>query len=65
MTVTQTSNFEPPQKLDPPVYFEPLPTDEVCDYTTSTSSWQNLAGRAGHALVRDGVIICKTTTLMS
>ncbi len=21
--------FEPPEKLDPPVYFEPLPTDEV------------------------------------
>jgi len=65
VTVTHTSDFEPPEKLDPPVYFEPLPTDEVWDYTTSTSSWQNLAGRAGHALVRDGVVICETTTLLS
>jgi hypothetical protein len=65
VTITHTSDFEPPEKLDPPVYFEPLPTDEVWEYTTSTRSWQNLAGRAGHALVRDGVVICETTTRMS
>jgi hypothetical protein len=49
--------FEPPEKLDPPVYFEPLPTDEVWHYTTSARSWQHLAGRAGHALERSGLPI--------
>jgi hypothetical protein len=52
--------YDPPEKLDPPVYFEPLPTDEVWRYTTSGRSWKNLAGRAGCALVRDGVVVCNT-----
>ena len=52
--------YDPPEKLDPPVYFEPMPTDEVWRYTTSGRSWKNLAGRAGCALVRDGVVICNT-----
>jgi len=36
-----------------------LPTDEVWGFTTSSKSWQCLAGRAGYVLVRDGVVICE------
>jgi hypothetical protein len=57
--------FGQPERLDPPVYFEPLPTDEVWKFTTSSKSWQYLAGRTGYALVRDGVVICNTTTAMT
>ena len=55
----------PPVKLDPPVYFTPLATDEVWKFITSKRSWQHLAGRAGYALVRDGVMICDTVTVMA
>ena len=55
---------EPPVKLDPPVYFTPLATDEVWEFTTSRQSWR-LSGRAGYALVRDGVMICDIVTIMS
>ena len=55
---------KPPVKLDPPVYFTPLVTDEVWKFTTSEQSWY-LAGRAGYALVRDGVMICEIITVMS
>lgn len=56
---------EPPVKLDPPVYFTPLTTDEVWKFITSKRSWQHLAGRAGYALVRDGVMICEIVTVMA
>ena len=51
-----------PVELDPPVYFTPLITDEVWKFTTS---WQRLSGRAGYALVRDGVMVCEIITVMA
>ena len=56
---------DPPEKLDPPVYFTPLATDEVWRFTTSETSWRHLAGRARYALVRDGVLICEIVTVMA
>lgn len=56
---------EPAVELDPPVYFTPLATDEVWKFTTSKQSWRHLAGRAGYALVRDGVMICDAITVMA
>lgn len=53
---------KPPVKLDSPVYFTPLTTDEVWKFTTS---WQRLSGRAGYALMRDGVMICEIITVMA
>jgi hypothetical protein len=57
--------FESPEKLDPPLWFEPLETDEVWEFTTKGNTWKYLSGRSGYALVRDGVLICETVTMMS
>jgi|GEM_PF-3711391 len=42
-----------------------LPTDEVWLYDSPASYWQNLGGRAGFALVRQGRPITYTTTKMN
>lgn len=56
---------EPAVKLETPVFFTPLITDEVWKFITSKRSWQHLAGRAGYALVRDGVMICDIVIVMA
>jgi len=36
---------------------ETLPDDEIWEFSSSADSWQNFAGRAEQALVRNGVVI--------
>lgn len=42
-----------------------LPTDEVWTFTTSRATWRGLVGRAGYALMRDGVMIANIIESMS
>lgn len=42
-----------------------LPTDELRSFSSSTKSWQRLAGRSGIALVRNGRPIGHVITLMN
>ena len=56
---------EQPDGKEQPVLIEPLPTDEVWNYRSDDKSWENLAGRSGYALVRDGVEIWHIRTGMS
>ena len=42
-----------------------LPGDEIRIFSSSSESWQHLAGRAGVALVRDGVPIRTILTMMN
>lgn len=39
--------------------------DELWEFSNSSNHWENLAGRRGIALVRDGEIIASITTLMN
>ena len=41
------------------------PGDEIWEFSSGDSSWQNLAGRAGVALVRGGEVIASVLTRMS
>jgi hypothetical protein len=41
------------------------PGDELWTFSTSAQSWQDLAGRAGVALVRHGEIIERLVTIMN
>ena len=54
-----------PDGKEQPVLIEPLPTDEVWNYRSDDKSWENLAGRRGYALVRDGREIWHIRTGMS
>jgi hypothetical protein len=42
-----------------------LPGDEIWIFSSQTESWKHLAGRAGVALVRDGVPIRAIVTMMN
>ncbi|MGH9351358.1 MAG: hypothetical protein ACRD2G_04230 [Terriglobia bacterium] len=57
--------YEDPKPIDRPLYFEPLPEDQVWRFTTSEESWRHLAGRSGYALVRNGVVVCDLVAVMS
>jgi hypothetical protein len=39
--------------------------DEIYFYITSRESWQNLAGRAGFILVRNGEVVATFETMMN
>ena len=39
--------------------------DELWEFSSSSDSWQHLAGRAGIALVRDGKVVDSIVTLMN
>lgn len=54
-----------PDGKERPVLIVPLPTDEVWNYRSDDKSWENLAGRRGYTLVRDGVEIWHVRTGMS
>jgi hypothetical protein len=41
------------------------PGDELRVFCSSPESWQNLAGRAGIALVRNGVKVASLTTMLN
>lgn len=41
------------------------PGDELWSYSSDAESWENLAGRAGYALVREGAVIAKVETVMN
>jgi len=41
------------------------PGDEIWEFSSSDGSWQNLAGRAGVALVRGGEVIASVLTRMN
>jgi len=42
-----------------------LPGDELWAFSSPADSWEHLAGRAGFAVVRDGVPINITVTVMN
>jgi len=42
-----------------------LEGDEIWRFSSGSSSWQNLAGRAGYALVRDGKAIDGVVSVMN
>ena len=39
--------------------------DELWEYCSSLESWQHLAGRAGYAVVREGVVVNEILTMMN
>ncbi len=39
--------------------------DELWEFCSSWESWQNLAGRAGIALVRNGEVVASVDTMMN
>ncbi len=41
------------------------PGDKIVDFATSPESWENLAGRAGYALVREGKPVETFVTMMN
>ncbi len=41
------------------------PGDELWNYSSPSETWQNLAGRAGIAVVRDGKVVATLMTLMN
>jgi hypothetical protein len=41
------------------------PGDELWSFASPRESWEQLAGRAGYALVRDGVAIAVLVTMMN
>jgi hypothetical protein len=41
------------------------PGDKILDFCSSEHSWQNLAGRAGYILVREGKVIDTLVTIMN
>src|SRR5580692_3825247 len=41
------------------------PGDELWHFSSPPETWANMAGRAGYAIVRDGVIVHSLMTLMN
>jgi hypothetical protein len=41
------------------------PGDKIHDFSSSEESWENLAGRAGYILVREGRVIDTFVTIMN
>ena len=39
--------------------------DEIFSFSSPPQSWENLAGRAGYALVRDGEVVASIVTMMN
>lgn len=42
-----------------------IPGDELWEFSSPPESWDNLAGRAGIALVREGKVVATILTLLS
>jgi len=48
-----------------PFIAQMLPEDELWRFRSPPNSWANKAGRAGYAIVRDGVVIDSLVTLLN
>lgn len=66
--IDDSGNF---QKINSEAYFPTLfnnrvaPGDEIWSFSTNSQSWENLAGRSGIAVVRDGTIVFDWVTIMN